>query len=62
MTLGGWIILLVSVVGVTLWLGWCLWKVLGTPEESDKVHGFEFETPDECRAREERERRARRKQ
>jgi hypothetical protein len=47
MTLGGWIIMLSSVVGVTLVFLWCLWKVITTPEESEKLHGFSFETPDE---------------
>ena len=47
MTLGGWIVMLSSVVGVTVVFLWCLWKVLTTPEESEKLHGFFFETPDE---------------
>jgi len=47
MTHGGWIVMLLSVVGVTGVFFWCLWKVLTTPDESEKVHGFSFETPDE---------------
>jgi hypothetical protein len=39
--------MLSSVVGVTLVFLWCLWKVITTPEESEKLHGFSFETPDE---------------
>ncbi len=47
MTLGGWIIMLLSTGSVTALFLWCLWKVLTTPGETEKLHGFEFETPDE---------------
>lgn len=47
MTLGGWIVMLLSVISVTVVFLWCLWKVLTTPDESKKLHGFSFETPDE---------------
>jgi hypothetical protein len=47
MTLGGWIVMILSVVSVTGIFLWCLWKVLTTPEETEKLHGFSFETPDE---------------
>ncbi len=47
MTLGGWIMMSISVGGVTLLFLWCMWKSLTTPGESEKMHGFEFETPDE---------------
>lgn len=50
MTIGGWIIMIVSTGGVTLLFVWCLWKVLTLPDESEKIHGFEFETPDETRS------------
>lgn len=53
MTIGGWIIMLLSVGGVTLLFAWCLYKVLSTPGETKKVHGFEIETPDEKELREE---------
>ncbi len=47
MTAGGWLIMLVS-VGLVLGLfGWCIHKVLTTPGETEHLHGFEFETPDE---------------
>lgn len=46
MTLGGWIIMLVSVGSVTLLFGWCIWKVLTSEGEEDKLHGFEIEPPD----------------
>jgi hypothetical protein len=47
MTVGGWIVMLVSVISVTVVFIWCLWKVLTTPDESEKLHGFSVETPDE---------------
>lgn len=46
MTSGGWLVMLVSVGTVTASFIWCLWKVLTTPEETKKMHGFELETPD----------------
>lgn len=54
MTLGGWINMLISVGAVTTLFLWCVLKVIRTPEETTKVHGFEFETPDEKAEREER--------
>jgi hypothetical protein len=47
MNIGGWIIMLLSVGTVSLLFGWCIWKVLTTPGETEHIHGFEFETPDE---------------
>lgn len=47
MTTGGWIIMLLSTGAVTTLFLWCLWRVLTLPDETDKIHGFEFETPDE---------------
>ncbi|MCB1237574.1 MAG: hypothetical protein KDM91_21090 [Verrucomicrobiae bacterium] len=47
MTTGGWIIMSVSVAAVTLLFVWSIAKVLRTPGETEKMHGFEFETPDE---------------
>ena len=47
MTPGGWIVMILSVGSVTAVFLWCIWKVLKTPEESEKIHGFSFETPDE---------------
>lgn len=47
MTLGGWINLLLSVGTVVTLFVWCVRKVLKTPQETEKIHGFEFETPDE---------------
>jgi len=47
MTLGGWIVMLVSVGSVTALFLWCLWVVLTTPEETEHLHGFDAHTPDE---------------
>ncbi len=47
MTPGGWIVMLLSVGGVTALLVFCIWKVLSTPGETGRIHGFEMETPDE---------------
>jgi heme/copper-type cytochrome/quinol oxidase subunit 2 len=47
MTPGGWFVMLFSVGTVTGVFLWCLWKVLRTPDETEKLHGFSFETPDE---------------
>jgi len=46
MTPGGWFVMLLSVGSVSALFLWCLWKVLRTPGEQDKLHGFSFETPD----------------
>jgi|TARA_B110000438_G_scaffold175584_1_gene167797 hypothetical protein len=51
MSTGGWIIMLLSVGGVTSLLLWCIYKGLTTPGETDKLHGFEGETPDEAENR-----------
>ncbi|MCD8483663.1 MAG: hypothetical protein LR015_14020 [Verrucomicrobia bacterium] len=39
--------MLVSVITSTALFGWCIWRVARTPKASEKMHGFEFETPDE---------------
>lgn len=46
MTSSGWIIMAASVGSVSLLLAWCIHKVLSTPGETEKVHGFEQATPD----------------
>jgi hypothetical protein len=46
MTIGGWVIMIVSVGSVACLFFWCLWKVLVTPQESEKLHGFDPHTPD----------------
>ena len=47
LTPGGWFVMLFSVGTVTGVFLCCLWKVLRTPDETEKLHGFSFETPDE---------------
>lgn len=47
MTLGGWINMLLSVGFVTGLFLWCIIRVVTTKDEGEKMHGFEFETPDE---------------
>lgn len=51
MSPGGWLIMIVSVGSVTGLFAWCIYKVLVTPGESDHIHGFEIETPDETAER-----------
>ena len=47
MTLGGWIIMLLSVGSVTGLLGWCVYKVLITPGSTERIHSqADIETPD----------------
>lgn len=47
MTIGGWITMILSVGFVTLLLGWCLWKVLTTPEATRHLHGeLDIDTQD----------------
>ncbi len=47
MTIGGWIILIISVGTVVILFTWCIYKVLSIPDETEHLHGFEQETPDE---------------
>lgn len=46
MTSAGLLVMLFSVSTVTLLFSWCIWKVLTTPHEVEKIHSLEFETPD----------------
>lgn len=46
MTTPGLIVMLLSVGTVVYLFGWCIWKVLTTPHETEKLHGTDFETPD----------------
>lgn len=47
MTTGGIVIMILSVGTVTTLFGWCIWKVLTTPSETEKVHGPGLQhTPD----------------
>jgi hypothetical protein len=46
MTLGGWIVMVASVGAVVSLFLWCVYKVLTTPEDADRMHGFEGDFPD----------------
>ena len=46
MTTSGLLVMLLSVGTVTVLFGWCVFKVLTTPNETEKVHGVEFQMPD----------------
>lgn len=47
MTVGGWIVMGLSVGSVTILFLWCMWRVLNDPEEPRHMHGFDTHTPDE---------------
>ena len=54
MTLGGWIIMLLSVGGTTGFFFWCIGRVLGPPDRTGKVRGVldtELEIEEEERQR-----------
>lgn len=53
MTLSGWIVLVLSVGTVTALFAVCLYKVLTSPVEAERMRGIGAETPD---SREEDER------
>lgn len=46
MTSAGLLVMLFSVSTVATLFGWCIWKVLTTPNETQRIHSLEFETPD----------------
>ena len=46
MTTAGLFVMLISIGIVVSLFTWCVWKVLSTPNESEKLHSLEFETPD----------------
>ncbi len=46
MTSAGLLVMLFSVGTVASLFGWCIWKVLTTPNETQRIHSLEFETPD----------------
>lgn len=48
MTAAGWIFMIISVGTVCALFAWCMWKVLSTPGESERMHGFSADekTPD----------------
>jgi hypothetical protein len=46
MTSSGLFVMLLSVGTVVVLFGWCVYRVLTTPIEAEKLHSLEFETPD----------------
>ena len=46
MNSAGLLIMALSVGTVTYMFCWCIWKVLTTPGEAEKIHMVEFDTPD----------------
>ncbi len=46
MTTSGLLVMLLSVSTVVVLFAWCVYKVLTTPNETEKIHSLEFETPD----------------
>ncbi len=47
MTAGGWIMMIVSVGGVTAFFGWCMAKVLTTPDSTAHIHSqADIQPPD----------------
>jgi hypothetical protein len=46
MTTAGILIMLCSVGTVTGLFCWCIYKVLTTPQETEKIHGVDLHTPD----------------
>ncbi len=46
MTIGGWIAMIISVSGVTLFFGWSLFKVLSGKQDTSHIHSTMDETPD----------------
>lgn len=47
MTAGGWFVMILSVGSVLILFLWCVWKVLTTPSEAEKIHGAAgLDTPD----------------
>ena len=46
--------MIVSFGFATSLLTWCIYKVMTTSGETEKMHGFEFETPDEIEEHRER--------
>ena len=47
MTPSGWIIMITSITTVTTVFGWCIYKVLKTPGETDHLRGIDPHTPDQ---------------
>ena len=47
MTLEGWLMMIIAVGGVSVFLGWCVYKIVSTPEATEHVHSqADIEPPD----------------
>lgn len=47
MNTGGWIMMIVAVGAVSTLMGWCIWKVISTPESEKHLHSpADIKTPD----------------
>ena len=47
MTPAGWVIMILAAGGMTLLLGWCIYKVITTPGSTEHLHSqADIETPD----------------
>jgi len=47
MTIGGWIIMLVSTLSVTALFAWCIWKVFTADALDESSRGIEPDLPEE---------------
>ncbi len=56
MTAGGWLAIILAVGGVTLWVGWCFYKVFSTPDASRMTAEPTIDPPDARKSREQGER------
>jgi len=47
MTIAGWIIMIGATTSITAFLGWCIYKVVSTPESTRHMHApIEIDTHD----------------
>ncbi|OYV47859.1 MAG: hypothetical protein B7X06_02485 [Verrucomicrobia bacterium 21-51-4] len=46
MSSAGWCVMVLSVGSATCFFIWCIYKVCTIPNETEKLHGFDPETPD----------------
>lgn len=47
MTLGGWLLMIIAVGGITGFLTWCVYRIVATPGATEHVHSqADIELPD----------------
>lgn len=46
MTIGGWIMLILSVGSAVTLFTWCIYKVVTIPDETDHIKGFKGNDPE----------------